>query len=57
MKELSESELKQKLSELKQKLFEARLKKAKGELKNVCELRNLRRDVARVLTAIKEKAG
>ncbi|MFN4131758.1 MAG: 50S ribosomal protein L29 [Caldimicrobium sp.] len=55
LRELSLPELKEKLSELRQELFNLRFQKSIHRLENPMKIRNIRRDIARVLTIIKEK--
>jgi large subunit ribosomal protein L29 len=55
MKALSVDELKQKGSDLRKELFNLRLQLSKGELQNNMRVRDVRKDVARVLTIISEK--
>ncbi|MFN3406271.1 MAG: 50S ribosomal protein L29 [Caldimicrobium sp.] len=55
LRELSLPELKEKLVELRQELFNLRFQKSIHRLENPMKLRNLRRDIARVLTVIREK--
>ncbi len=55
LRKLSNEELVKKLGELKQKLFKLRFKKKIEGLKNVMEIRQTRRDIARVLTVLRER--
>jgi large subunit ribosomal protein L29 len=55
LRTLSVSELKEKEAELRKKLLDLRFKRAGGGIKNVMEVRETRRAVARVLTLINEK--
>ena len=57
LRELDEDELLRILKELKEKLFELRTKKVLGNIENPMEIRNVRRDIARVKTVLKEKFG
>ncbi len=52
---LSLSELKQKEMDLRRELFNLRFQLSKGELTNNMRVRAVRKDIARVLTAITEK--
>lgn len=54
---LSEKELKKKSLELRQQLFEARMKNALGQLANPMVIRQARRDIARLQTALRVKAS
>lgn len=55
IKELSKEELIIKLEELQKKLFESKLKHSTVKLKNPLEIRNLRRDIAKIKTILKQK--
>jgi|Deesub1362B_J571_1020462.scaffolds.fasta_scaffold08759_2 large subunit ribosomal protein L29 len=57
LRELDEDELLRILKELKEKLFELRTKKVLGNIENPMEIRNVRRDIARVKTVLREKFG
>ncbi len=48
-------QLKNELSELKEKLFKLRFKNAFGQLENPMEIRKTRRQIARVLTILRQK--
>jgi large subunit ribosomal protein L29 len=52
---LSEGELIEKERELKEELFNLRFQHATGQLENVMRLHQIKRDIARVKTIIKEK--
>lgn len=52
IKDLSVTELKKKRTALSQELFEARVKNSIGQMANPIEIRNLRKDIARINTAI-----
>jgi large subunit ribosomal protein L29 len=56
LRELSEDELFSKEAELKDQLFKLRFQHALGQLEDNLKLRNIRRDIARVKTMIKEKS-
>ncbi len=57
LREMTLEELEQKEREFKRKLFNLRFQKATGELNNPAELKKTRRDIARVLTIVREKRG
>ena len=57
LRDLSVDELQAKTDELRGELFNARVKKSTGQLENTALLHNLRRDVARVETILREKRG
>lgn len=54
MRELTHTELEQKLTELKGELFNLRFQLATGQLENPLRIRNVRKDIARVKTIIRE---
>jgi large subunit ribosomal protein L29 len=56
LRELSSEELQQKMLEFKRMLFNLRFQKVGGELDNTAELAKTRRDIARVMTMVREKA-
>jgi large subunit ribosomal protein L29 len=55
LRELSADELSSRMNELKDQLFKLRFQNAQGQLENAAKLRNIRRDIARIETALKEK--
>ncbi len=55
LRQLSEDELRKKEQELRQELFNLRFQKETHQLENVMRIRQVRRDIARVLTVINEK--
>jgi large subunit ribosomal protein L29 len=55
LRELSAAELRERERELREQLFRLRLQKSVGQLDNTLKLQEVRRDVARVLTVLKEK--
>ncbi len=58
MKEIREKtipELESKLLEIKKNILSLKFKKATGQLENVMAIRNLKKDVARIETTIKQK--
>ena len=56
LRELTVDELAQQEAELKRKLFNLRFQRAGGELDNTAELKKTRRDIARVMTLIWQRA-
>jgi large subunit ribosomal protein L29 len=52
VKNLNKVELHKKMRETKQKMFEAKMKNAMGQLTNPISIREMRRDVARLRTAL-----
>lgn len=55
LKELSTEEIREKLEETKEELFNLRFQHATGQLDNYRRLRELRKDVARVKTLLRER--
>ena len=55
LRQMSEEELVAKLRELRRELFELRFNKELGRLEQPHRFRELRRDIARVLTVLREK--
>lgn len=56
IKDMSVSELMKKRAGLSEQLFEARMKNSIGQVANPLTIRQLRRDIARINTAIVGKA-
>lgn len=57
IKDLSVPELKKKRATLSEELFQARIKNSIGQLSNPVEIRKLRKDIARINTAIVRKVA
>ncbi len=57
VKELTSTELRKRILLLRGELFEARMKHSIGQLGNPIELRDKRRDLARLKTALHMKLG
>ncbi|WP_038055009.1 50S ribosomal protein L29 [Thermodesulfobacterium hydrogeniphilum] len=55
LRELSIPELKEKLSQLREELFNLRFQKSIHRLENPMRIRQVKRDIARVLTILREK--
>ncbi len=55
VREMGKDELKTKERELSEQLFRLRVQKSLGQLDNAIKLREIRRDIARVKTVLKEK--
>ena len=55
LRDLSNAELTKKISESKKELFDLRLKQATGSLEKPSRIHELRKDVARMLTILKER--
>ena len=55
LRSLSIAELRQKEKEIRKELMEMRFQKSIGRLDNPAKYRQLKRDLARVLTVIREK--
>jgi large subunit ribosomal protein L29 len=56
LRQLSEGELLVKEKELGEELFNLRFQQATGQLENVMRIPQVKRDIARVKTILKEKA-
>jgi len=54
LRELLAEDLKQKELELRDQLFKLRFQKSLGQLDNPMKIRNIRRDIARIRTLLKE---
>ena len=55
-REMSVDELQSRETELKDQLFKLRFQHALGQLENALKLKNIRRDIARLKTILKEKS-
>ena len=55
MRELTEVELNTDLSKMKKELFNLRFQHTTGQLENPVQMRELKRDIARIKTIIREK--
>ncbi len=55
LRDMSQEELRQKLAEIREALFNLKFQHATGQLENTAQLAKYRRDVARVLTVLREK--
>lgn len=55
LRELTDDELKRREEELKDQLFKLRAQHAIGQLENTAKLRNIRKDIARIKTILKER--
>lgn len=55
IKDMSVAELKKKRGTLTEELFQAKIKNTIGQLSNPIEIRKLRRDIARINTALVKK--
>ncbi len=55
-RDLSEEELKNKEEEVKDQLFKLKFQHTLGQLENAMKLKNLKRDIARIKTILKEKS-
>jgi len=56
LRDLSQDELTEKATELKKELFNLRFQQATGQLENVMRVPQVKRDIARLKTILKEKA-
>jgi large subunit ribosomal protein L29 len=57
IRELGRDELQGKEKELQERLFRLRFQKSLGQLDNALKLREVRRDIARVKTVLREKSA
>ena len=57
LRELSQEELEAKVSELRGELFNVKVKRATGQLENTALAGNLRRDIARAETVLRQLRG
>jgi len=57
LRELSVDELTQKERDLKEELFNLRFQRATGQLENLMRLTQVKRDIARVKTVLREGKG
>lgn len=55
VREMTDRELENKLTEYKQELFNLRFQMAAGQLENHMRIRDVRRNIARVKTVIRER--
>ncbi|HOO39866.1 MAG TPA: 50S ribosomal protein L29 [Syntrophales bacterium] len=55
IKDLSKDELKQKLGQLKEEYFKLNIRKASGQLESTASLANIRKDVARINTVLRQR--
>jgi len=55
IKEMSTADLNNKIYSLKEELYDLRRKKAVGQLENLAQIKNVRKDIARVYTVLKER--
>ena len=55
MREMTEIELNTELSKMKKELFYLRFQHATGQIENPVKMRELKKDIARVKTIIREK--
>ena len=55
IRDLSAEELNQKLASLKEELFNLRFQHVTGQLENPIKMRDVKREIARIKTVIREK--
>lgn len=55
LRELSKDELQRREEELRDQLFKLRAQHAIGQLENTAKLKNIRKDIARIKTILKER--
>ena len=56
-RDMTDAELREKHGSLKNELFNLRFQQTTGQLKNPLQIRNVRRDIARILTIINERTN
>lgn len=54
MRQLSQNELEARLHDSKEELFNLRFQRTSGQLENTARLRAVRREIARIMTVIRE---
>ena len=57
LQELNSEDLSQKLQSLKKEMFDLRMQRAEGKLSRPHRLKQIRRDVARVMTLLRKQAS
>ena len=57
VRDMGQDELRTKEKELQEQLFRLRVQKSIGQLENAVKVREIRRDIARVKTVLREKQG
>jgi large subunit ribosomal protein L29 len=57
LRDLSKEDLTQEESELREQLFKLRFQAATGQVESAGRMRGVRRDIARILTILKEREG
>ncbi len=55
LRQLSSEELESKYEELSEQLFKLRIQKTIGQLDNPAKLKQVKRDIARILTILRER--
>ncbi len=55
LKEMTDEELRQKFSDAQDEIVNLRIQKSTGEIEQPLRLRTLRRDIARILTIMKQR--
>ena len=55
IRELTKEELETRLTEAKKNIFSLRFQKSSGQLENVMRIKNLKNDIAKIETLIREK--
>jgi large subunit ribosomal protein L29 len=56
LRDLSEEELRTKEEEVKDQLFKLKFQHTLGQLENAMKLKNLKRDIAKIKTILREKS-
>ena len=55
LRQKTEDELKQQVLDLKKEAFNLRFQRASGQLENTAQVRQVRRDIARIKTILQER--
>ncbi len=56
-RDLTAEELRQRYDDTRKELFNLRVQQATGQIEKATRIRELRRDIARILTVMREKAA
>lgn len=56
LREMSSEELSERLTEVKEEFFNLRFQNATGQLENFAQIKEVKRDIARIITLVQERA-
>ena len=56
LRDLTKEELEQRVDDTRKELFNLRIQKSTGQIEKATRIRELRRDIARMLTILKQRA-